>query len=146
MFESITDRGWHNLCETSSDGLGGSLEEVAQVFATQRQKISGLTINNYSLKNKGVIIIYTIYLESGIVAFVVFERQTIEVFRWCSFSFVFNFSENEAFAGEVLILGDISHLILLSLVKVSDLFFPLIIKKSNFNEDSLENKHSRLDN
>ena len=53
--------------------------------------------------------IYTIYLLKEIVAFVVFERQTIEEFDWYSFSIIFNFSESEAFAGEALVLGEISY-------------------------------------
>ena len=57
-------------------------------------------------------------------AFVVSERQTIEVFGWSSFSIVFNFLESKAFSGEALVLGEISLLIRLSLVWTSDLFSP----------------------
>ena len=44
--------------------------------------------------------------------FVLFERQTNEVSGWRGL----NFSESEAFAGEALVLGEISFLILLSSV------------------------------
>ena len=82
-----------------------------------------------------------------LVAFVVFERQTIEVFDWCSFFFIsFNFSESEAFVGEVLVLGEISFPILLSLVWASDLLSHLTLKTSIFIEDSPKNKHSQLFN
>ena len=49
VFErSIDGGGCHNLSETSCDDRGGSLEQVACVLATQRQKKnSPLTINNY---------------------------------------------------------------------------------------------------
>ena len=47
-------------------------------------------------------------------AFVVFERQTIEVFGWFSLSMLLNFLEKEAFVGEIFVLGEISFLILLS--------------------------------
>ena len=75
-----------------------------------------------------------------------FERQTIEVFGWCRFSILFNFSESEAFAGEALIFGEASILILLSLVWTSDLFSHLTLKISILIEDSSANKHSRLAN
>ena len=61
-------------------------------------------------------------------------------------SIVFNFSEIEDFAGETLVLGEISFLILLSLVWTSDLFFHQILKTSIFIEDSSGKKHSRLAN
>ena len=60
--------------------------------------------------------------EREIVTFVVFERQTIEVFGRCSFSIIFNFSENKAFAGKALVLGEICFLILLSLGWTPDPF------------------------
>ena len=82
----------------------------------------------------------------SLIAFVVFERQTIEVFGWCNFSILFNFSEIEAFASEALILGEISFLILLPLVRISDLFSQLIVKTIIFIKDSLGTKHSRLTN
>ena len=69
-----------------------------------------------------------------------FERQTIELFGWCSFSILFNFSEYEAFAGEALVLGEISFLILLSLVWTSDLFSLLTLKASIFIEDPQSKK------
>ena len=72
------------------------------------------------------------YLIREIVDFVVFERQTIEVFDWCSRSIVFNFSESEAFDGVVLVLGDMSFLIILSFVWTSDLFSRLTLKISIF--------------
>ena len=52
--------------------------------------------------------IYNIYIKREIVAFDVFEGQTIEVFSWCSFSILFNFSASEAFAGEALVRGEIN--------------------------------------
>ena len=65
--------GWHNLPETSSHGLGGSLEQIARVLATQRwEKLFG---NNYLLKYNGVTTMNTIYLLWEIVAFVVFEDR-----------------------------------------------------------------------
>ena len=45
--------------------------------------------------------------------FVLFERQANEVSGWCSLSMLLNFAKSEAFAGEVLVLGNISFLILL---------------------------------
>ena len=68
----------------TSDGRGDSLEQVAWVLTTQRQE--KLPVNNYLLKHNGVTIISTIYIyiyierEREIVTFVVFEKQTIEVF------------------------------------------------------------------
>ena len=73
--------------------------------------------------------------------FLVFERQTYEV----SF-YVTQFSETEVFAGEALVLGEISFLILLSSVWTTDIFSLLILKTSIFIEDSPGNKHSRLAN
>ena len=55
------------------------------------KKNSPLTIIYW---NNGITILYTTFLKREIVAFVVFERQTIEVFSWCSFSSLFNFSES----------------------------------------------------
>ena len=52
-----------------------------------------------------------------------------------------NFSLSEAFAGEVLVLGEISFLILLSLVLTSDVFKYLTLKTSVFIEDSPGNKY-----
>ena len=60
--------------------------------------------------------------------FVVFKRQTNVLSGCCSLSTLFNFSESEAFAGEALALGDISFLILLSLVWTSDIFSLLTLK------------------
>ena len=99
--------------ELFSDSQGDSLEQGALVLATQRKK---LYVNNYILKHKGITIIYSKYLSREIVAFVVFDRETIDVFGWCSFSILFIFSESESFAGEAIVLGEISFLILLSLV------------------------------
>ena len=67
-----------------------------------------------------------------IVAFVVFERQTIEVFSWYSPFILLHFSESEAFSGEALVLGEISVLILLSSVWTLDLFSHLTLKISIF--------------
>ena len=75
-----------------------------------------------------------------------FERQTIEVFTWCSFSILFNFLESEAFAGEALVLGEISFFSLLSLVWTLDFFSHLTLKTSIFIVDSPRNKHSQLTN
>ena len=75
-----------------------------------------------------------------------FERQTIEVFDWCSFTLLFTFSESKAFAGEALVLGGISFLIHLSLVWTSDLFSHLTLETSIFTEDSPGSKHSWLAN
>ena len=52
----------------------------------------------------------------------VFDRPTIEVFGWCILSMLFSFLENKAFAGEALVLGEISFLIYLSSVWTSDIF------------------------
>ena len=38
VFERPRDREWHNPSETSSDGRGGSLEQIAWVPATQRHE------------------------------------------------------------------------------------------------------------
>ena len=59
-----------------------------------------------------------------------FERQTIEVFGSHSFSILFNFLESEAFSEKAFVLGEISFLILLSLVWTSDFFSHLILKTS----------------
>ena len=56
------------------------------------------------------------------------------------------FSKSEAFAGEALVIGEISFLILLSLVWTSDIFSHLTLETSIFIEDSPGNKHSRLAN
>ena len=60
------------------------------------------------MKHNGVTIIYTkkIYIDREIVTLVVFEKQKIEVFGWCSFSILFNLSECQAFAEEALVLGE----------------------------------------
>ena len=42
--ERSTDGGWHTSSGTSSDGQGGSLEQIARVWATQRQENFPLTI------------------------------------------------------------------------------------------------------
>ena len=42
------------------------------------------------------------------VAFVEFQRHTIEVFGCCSFSILFSFSGSEVFAGEAFVLGEVS--------------------------------------
>ena len=78
--------------------------------------------------------------------FVVFERQKNEVSGWSGHSMVLNFSESEALAGETQALGEISFLILLSLVWTSDLFSHFTIKTSIFIEDSPGNKRSCLAN
>ena len=96
--------------------------KLPRCWQLKDKKNSQLTINNCLLKHNSVTIIYTIYIERKIVTFVVFERQTIEVFVWCSFSILFNFSEKEAFAGETFVLGEITFLIFLFLVWTSDLF------------------------
>ena len=98
------------------------------------------TINNYLLKHNGVTIIYTIYSLREIVAFVVFEKQLTEAFGWCSFSILFNLWEREAFAGEI------SFLILLSLIWTLDLFSHVTLKTFIFIKDSPRNKHSQLAN
>ena len=77
-----------------------------------------------------------------IITSVIFERQTIEVFGWCSLSILLNFSENEAFTGEALVLVKIYFFILLSLVQMLDLFSNLTLKTFIFIEDSPGNKHS----
>ena len=89
---------------------------------------------------------YNIYRERKIVTVAVFERQTMEVFGWYSFSILFNFLVCEAFAGEALVLSEISFLILLSLVWTSDLFSHLTPKIFIFIEDSPGNQHSQLAN
>ena len=63
-----------------------------------------------------------------IVTFAVFERQTIGLSGWCSLSMLLNFSENEAFAGEALVFGEIHFLILMSSVWTSDIFSNLNLK------------------
>ena len=120
-----------------------------------------LRINNYSLKHycERIIYIYIyiyIYIERErererekernycflfcFVLFDFFDRQTMEIFGWCSFSILFNFSESEVFAKEI------SFLIHLFLAWTSDLFSSLTLKSTVFIEDSLENKHSQLAN
>ena len=59
---------------------------------------------------------------------IVFERQAIEEFGWCCLSMLLNFPESEVFDGEALVLGEISFLILLSLVYISDIFSRLTLK------------------
>ena len=66
----------------------------------------------------------------------VFERQTIEVFCWCSFVILFNFSESSVFTGKAIVLGEISFLIFFYLVWTSDQFSYLTLKASIFIEDS----------
>ena len=56
------------------------LSKLLGCWQIKDKENSPLTINNYSLKHSGIIIIYTIYLKRDIVTFVMFERQTIEVF------------------------------------------------------------------
>ena len=91
------------------------------------EKNSPLTINNYLLKYSGVTMIFTICMEI-VSLFVEFKRQTNEVFGWCSFSMSLIFFESEAFSVEALVLGEISFLILLSSVLISDIFSLLILK------------------
>ena len=43
-----------------------------------------------------------------VLPFIVFERETNEVFGRCGLSKLLNFSESKDFAGEALVLGDIS--------------------------------------
>ena len=69
------------------------------------------------------------------------REQTIEVFDWYSLSIVLNISENEAFAGEALFLGEISFLIILSSVGPSGPFSLVSLKTCNSTEDSSGNKH-----
>ena len=57
-----------------------------------------------------------------IVTCVVLERQTIEVFGWYTLSILLNFSDSEAFEEKALVLEEIPFLILLSLVRTSDIF------------------------
>ena len=100
VFERSSYREWHNISGTA-DGRGDSLEQFALVLANQKQKKnSSLTIKNYLLKHNGVKIIslflslslsislslslyiyMNIYIdrerEREMVAFVVFERQTV---------------------------------------------------------------------
>ena len=73
-----------------------------------------------------------IYREKSFVTFVMFERQTIEVFCWSIFSILYSIWESETFAGEALVLGDISFLILFSLIWTSDLFSHLTLKTFMF--------------
>ena len=68
--------------------------------------------------------------------FVVFER-----YGWCNLSMLLNFMECKAFAGEVLVCGEIFFLILSS-VSTLDIFSLLILKTLIFIEDSQVNKHS----
>ena len=60
--------------------------------------------------------------------------------------YVTQFLESKAFAGEALTFGEISFLILLSLVQTSDIFSHLTLKPSIFIKDSSGNKHSWLAN
>ena len=66
--------------------------------------------------------IYTIYIwKENSSLFVVFERQINEV----KSSYITQFLESGAFAEEALVLGEISFLILLSLVWTLGFFSPL---------------------
>ena len=153
VFESSTVWGWHNLSGTSSDGSGGSLEEVTWV--TQRQE--KLFFNYLQLFiviqwcNNYKFIIY-IYREK-LSLFAVFERQrqrpreteteteterdreteteterdreteTNEASGRCSLSMLLNLSESEDIAGEAFVLGETFFLVLLSSVWISDLLY-----------------------
>ena len=59
-------------------------------------------------------------------------------------SMLLNFSEIEAFAGEILVLGEIYFLIIPYFVSTSDILSHLTPKSSIFIEDYLGNKCSRL--
>ena len=125
VFERPTKGGWHNLSGTTSDSQEDRLEEVAKVLATQRQENSLLTINNYSLKHNGLTIIY---IYGNYIAFCcIWETDKWDIWLVQSFYVLLDFSENEAFVGEALMLGDISFLILLSSLRSSE-FHALILK------------------
>ena len=62
------------------------------------------------------------------MAFVVFDWQTTEVSCWRSLSMLQHFSKSEAFAGEALVLREISFFIFLSLIWTSDIFSHLTLK------------------
>ena len=129
------------------------MEQVAWVLVTQRQEKPPANTYNYFLKHNNVTIyiymyiyIYIyIYIYENCDALVVFEWQTIEVHGWCSLFMVLNFSESEAFAGEALVLGDISFLDFSS-VLTSDIYSLLILKTCIFTKNSCGNKYSRLAN
>ena len=60
VFERSTDREWQKPSITSSEGQGGSLEQVARVLASQRQEL--FVNNNCLLERIGITVIYDIYL------------------------------------------------------------------------------------
>ena len=71
------------------------------------------------------------------------KRQTNEA---VAVFLLLNFLESEVFAGKALVLGEISFLILLSLVWTLNIFSLLILKTCIFTKDSAGNKHFRLAN
>ena len=82
-----------------------------------------------------------IYIYENCIAFFGFERQTNEVRSGAVF-LCYSIFWSEAFAGEALVLGEISFFILLSSVWTLDIVSLLTLKTYIFREDSPGNKHS----
>ena len=118
---------------------GGLLELVAKVLVAQKKGKLSVKSNNYLLKDKGITIIYKIYLLWEIVAFVVFVDRQLSYLAGAVF--LTEFLGELDFCWRVFSPWDISFLIFLSLVWISDLFSHLTLKNI---EDSPLNKHSRL--
>ena len=89
--------------------------------------------------------VYIIHIKSDIVSFCCIQK-TVKWSIWLVQFFWLNFSQSEELAGQALVLGEISYLILLSSIWTSDLCSQLTLKTSIFIEDSPGNKHSRLAN
>ena len=109
----------------------------------KKKKNSPLIINNYLLKHNRIIYVYIYRIVS---IFVVFEWEANEVLGWCSLSTLLILAESEISAGEALVRGDISFLILLSSAFSLDIFSLLTQETYLFIEDSTGNNYSRLGN
>ena len=63
------------------------------------------------------------YIYGNCVSFCCILRKKNVLSGWCGLSLLLNFSENEAFAREALVLGEISFFILLFPASILDVFF-----------------------
>ena len=131
--------------------------KLPRCWQLKDKKNSPLTDTKYLLKHNGVTIIHThththtlthtyiyIYKYMEIVFFFVFERQTIEVFCWCSLSMLLNFSESKAFAEEAFVLRKIFFLFYC--LQYGYRIYPPLNLKHLFYRDSPGNKYSWLGN
>ena len=115
-------------------------------YQFKNKKNSPLTINNYLLKHNGVTIYIYIYLYGKCVAFCfIWETDKRGIWQVQSFYVTQMFGEWDL-AGEALVLGEISFLILLPSVWTFDIISHIIIKTSTFIVGSSGNKHPRLAN